>query len=103
MRQKDVIGPAPNVKRLGFSPRSPAFTNFIVGFLQVPITVGILLSTEPSFTLTPQTLLSQLKTNVKGIIRVSKLQGIDLFYYLLDLRERTNSNDVHKSLVGALF
>ena len=39
----------------------------------------------------------------KGIIRVSKLQGIDLFYYLLDLRELTNSNDVHKSLVGALF
>ena len=39
----------------------------------------------------------------KGIIRVSKLQGIDLFYYLLDLRELANSNDVHKSLVGALF
>ena len=37
---------------------------------------------------------------IKGIIRVSKLQGIDL---LLDLRELTNSNDVHKSLVGALF
>ena len=28
---------------------------------------------------------------VKGIIRVSKLQGIDLFYYLLDLRELANS------------
>ena len=39
----------------------------------------------------------------KGIIRVSKLQGIDLFYYLLDLRELANSNDMHKSLVGALF
>ena len=43
------------------------------------------------------------KCRVKGIIRVSKLQGIDLFYYLLDLRELTNSNDMHKSLVGALF
>ena len=39
----------------------------------------------------------------KGIIRVSKLQGIDLFYCLLDLRELANSNDMHKSLVGALF
>ena len=39
----------------------------------------------------------------KGIIRVSKLQGIDLFYYLLDLQEFSNSNDMHKSLVGALF
>ena len=42
-------------------------------------------------------------TSIKGIIRVSKLQGIDLFYYLLDLREFSNSNDMHKSLVGALF
>ena len=42
-------------------------------------------------------------TRVKGIIRVSKLQGIDLFYCLLDLRELANSNDMHKSLVGALF
>ena len=40
---------------------------------------------------------------VKGIIRVSKLQRIYLFYYLLDLRELANSNDVHKNLVGALF
>ena len=43
---------------------------------------------------------------VKGIIRVLKLQGIDLFYCLLDLRELANSNDMHnndKSLVGALF
>ena len=40
---------------------------------------------------------------VKGIISVSKLQGIDLFYYLLDLRELANTNDMHKSLVGALF
>ena len=39
----------------------------------------------------------------KGIIRVSKLQEIDLFYYLLDLRDLANSKDVHKSLVGALF
>ena len=39
---------------------------------------------------------------LKGIIRVSKLQGIDLFYYLLDLRELADS-DMHKSLVGALF
>ena len=39
----------------------------------------------------------------KGIIRVSKLQGIDLIYYLLDLREFSNSIDVHKSLVCALF
>ena len=31
------------------------------------------------------------------------MQGIDLFYYLLDFRELTNSNDVHKSLVDALF
>ena len=43
------------------------------------------------------------RAKVKGIIRVSKLQWIDLFYYLLDLRELANSNDVHKSLVGALF
>ena len=42
-------------------------------------------------------------TTFKGIIRVSKLQSIDLFYYLLYLRELANSNDVHKSLVGALF
>ena len=41
--------------------------------------------------------------HLKGIIRVSKLQGIDLFYYLLDLRELANSNDMHKSLVAALF
>ena len=41
--------------------------------------------------------------SVKGIISVSKLQGIDLFYYLLHLRELANSNDMHKSLVGALF
>ena len=41
--------------------------------------------------------------DLKGIIRVSKLQGIDLFYYLLDLRELANSNDMHESLVGALF
>ena len=40
---------------------------------------------------------------VKGIIRVQKLQGIDLFYYLLDLRELADANDVHKRLVGALF
>ena len=40
---------------------------------------------------------------VKGIIRVSKLQGIDSFYYLLDLPELANSNEVHKSLVRALF
>ena len=40
---------------------------------------------------------------VKGIIRVSKLQGIDFLYYLLDLRELANSNDMHKSFVGALF
>ena len=39
----------------------------------------------------------------KGIIRVLKLQGIDLFYYLLELRKLANSNDVHKSFVGALF
>ena len=39
----------------------------------------------------------------KGIIRVSKLQEIDLFCYLLDSRELANSNDMHKSLVGALF
>ena len=45
------------------TPRSPAFTLFIVGFLEVTIT--ILLSTKPTFTLTPQTWLSQLKTNVK--------------------------------------
>ena len=65
MRQKDddVTGPAPNVKRQ--TPRSPAFALFIVGFLEVPITVGILLGTEPTFTLTTQTWLSQLKTNVK--------------------------------------
>ena len=43
------------------------------------------------------------RTCLKGIIRVSKLQGIDLFYYLLDLRELANSNDMHQSLVGALF
>ena len=43
------------------------------------------------------------RARVKGIIRVSELQGIDLFYYLLDLRELANSNDVHESLVGALF
>ena len=30
---------------------------------EVPITVGILLSTEPTFTLTLQTWLSQLKSN----------------------------------------
>ena len=45
----------------------------------------------------------KLWADFKGIIRVSKLQGIDLFYYLLDLRELANSNDMHKSLVGALF
>ena len=45
--------------------RSPAFALFTVGFLEVLITVGSLLSTEPTFTLTPQTWLSQLKTNVK--------------------------------------
>ena len=44
-----------------------------------------------------------LRSNIKGIFRVSKLQGIHLFYYLLDLRELANSNDMHKSLVGALF
>ena len=43
------------------------------------------------------------RQELKGIIRVSKLQGIDLFYYLLDLREPANSNDTHQSLVGALF
>ena len=43
------------------------------------------------------------RAQVKGIIRVSKWQGIDLFYYLLDLRELANSNDMHKSLVDALF
>ena len=44
-----------------------------------------------------------IRARVKGIIRVSKLQGIDLFYYLLDLRQLANSNDVHISLAGALF
>ena len=44
-------------------------------------------------------------TSLKGLslIRVSKLQGIDLFSYVLDLRELVNSNDMNKSLVGALF
>ena len=45
--------------------RSPAFALLIVGCLEAPITVGILLSAEPTFTLTPQTWLSQLKANVK--------------------------------------
>ena len=42
-------------------------------------------------------------TLFKGIIRAWKLQGIDSFYYLLDLRELADANDVHKRLVGALF
>ena len=63
MRQKgdEATGTAPNVE-IG-TPRCPAFAPFIVGFLEVPITVGILLSTEPTFTLTPH---SQLKINVGG-------------------------------------
>ena len=48
-------------------------------------------------------LFSNAKNVFKGIIRVSKLQGIDLFYYLLNLRELANSNYMHKSLAGALF
>ena len=59
----DVTGPAPN-EDIG-TPRSSAFAHFIVGFLKVPTTVGILLSTEPTFTLTPQTWLSQLKIYAK--------------------------------------
>ena len=61
MRQKgdDVTGSAPNAKRLG-----PAFAHSVIGFLEVPITVGILLGSEPAFTLTPQTRLSHLKTTV---------------------------------------
>ena len=59
-----VTGPVPNNKREGLH-RVPLLHSFIVGFLEVPITVGILLSTEPTSTLTPQTWLSQLKTNVK--------------------------------------
>ena len=43
------------------TPRSPAFPPFSVGFLEVPTTVGILLSAEPTFTLIPQTWLAQLK------------------------------------------
>ena len=35
--------------------------------------------------------------------RNCKDEGIDLFYYLLDLRELADANDVHKHLVGALF
>ena len=31
------------------------------------------------------------------------LQGIDLFYHLLDLWDLANSNDMHKSLIGALL
>ena len=38
------------------------------------------------------------RVKLARIIMVSKLQGIDLFYYLLDLREFSNSNDMHKSL-----
>ena len=66
MRQTgdDVTGPVPNNKREGLHG-VPLLHSFIVGFLEVPITVGILLSTEPTSILTPQTLLSQLKTNVK--------------------------------------
>ena len=45
MRQTgDVIEPAPNSKKLGL--KSPAFALFIVGFLEVPITVDIFLSTD---------------------------------------------------------
>ena len=51
------------------------------------------------------------KTNdYKGMKRTNdgkhlflKTLWIDLFYYLLDLRELTDANDVHKRLVGALF
>ena len=41
--------------------------------------------------------------DVKGFIKVSKLQGIDLFYYLLDLRELASSNDMHKASLVLYF
>ena len=65
--------------------------------------ISILLSFEDRQNVTKLYHITSCASKLKGIIRVSKLQGIDLFYYLLDLRELANSNDMHKSLADAYF
>ena len=67
------------------TPRSPAFAPFFVGFLEVPITVGILPSTEPIFTLTPQTWLSQLKLMFRRVFpfKLCGVCGLQGLYFVV--------------------